>query len=61
MFAGHKPKEDLNWNRKLIKKQFVFGNTNYSDYRIVDGFKLVKHEKPEWSVCSESSRHIREQ
>lgn len=60
IFAGHKPKEDLNWNRKLIKKQFVLGNTNFSDYRIVDGFKLVKHEKPEWSVCSELSRHIRE-
>lgn len=47
VFAGHKPKEDLNWNRKLIKKRYVFGNTNYSDYRIVDGFKLVKHKKPE--------------
>ena len=45
VFAGHKPKED-------------FGNTNYSDYRIVDGFKLVKHKKPEWIVCLELLRYV---
>lgn len=34
VFAGHRKRPDLNWNRQLIGKEYTMGNTNYSDYRL---------------------------
>lgn len=34
VFAGHRKRPDLNWNRERIGKEYTMGNTNYADYRL---------------------------
>ena len=56
VFAGHKRRQDVDWNRHLIGKHYKMGNTNFSDFRlcgliweqlhVVPGDQLVACEKP---------------
>ena len=34
IFAGHKRRQDVDWNRHLIGKHYRMGNTNFSDFRL---------------------------
>ena len=34
VFAGHRIRPDLNWNRQLIGKEYTLGNTNFSNFRL---------------------------
>ncbi|KAK8816903.1 hypothetical protein WA577_002697 [Blastocystis sp. JDR] len=46
VFAGHKRRQDVDWNRHLIGKHYKMGNTNFSDFRLFPGNQLVACEKP---------------
>ena len=37
VFAGHKRRQDVDWNRHLIGKHYMMGNTNFSDFRLCSG------------------------
>ena len=52
VFAGHKMKDDLDWNRHLIldpkavNTGYKHGNTNYTDFRLANSSVLIPNVKP---------------